>query len=217
MTNRLFPTLSQLSLAFALTLGIAVTPAQAQTEAGGVANAATDESAVTELPADLPNNAQFGDWVVTCEAATVQRNVCRLEQEQSLRESGQFVARFIAVPVADGAILLAQTPMGSYLPGGAVYRFASDESIEQREMIWQRCLGNICEAAAPLDQEELALFAESEALLFGFRMAADADPIILRVDISRFTEALDALRKATGAASAGSSATTGAAAADDEN
>ena len=169
---------------------------------------------IRDRPADLPNNAQFGDWVVTCEAATVQRNVCRLEQEQSLRESGQFVARFIAVPVADGAILLAQTPMGSYLPGGAVYRFASDESIEQREMIWQRCLGNICEAAAPLDQEELALFAESEALLFGFRMAADADPIILRVDISRFTEALDALRKATGAATA---ATTGAAASDDKD
>ena len=212
MTNRLFLTLSQFSLAFALTLSLGSMPVHAQTE--GEDAAATDESAVTELPADLPNNAQFGDWVVTCEAATVQRNVCRLEQEQSLRESGQFVARFIAVPVADGAILLAQTPMGSYLPGGAVYRFASDESIKQREMIWQRCLGNICEAAAPLDQEELALFAESEALLFGFRMAADADPIILRVDISRFTEARDALRKATGAATA---ATTGAAVSDDKD
>ena len=212
MTNRLFLTLSQFLLAFALTLSLGAMPVHAQTE--GEDAAATDESAVTELPADLPNNAQFGDWVVTCEAATVQRNVCRLEQEQSLQESGQFVARFIAVPVADGAILLAQTPMGSYLPGGAVYRFASDESIEQREMIWQRCLGSICEAAAPLDQEELALFAESEALLFGFRMAADADPIILRGDISRFTEALDALRKATGAATA---ATTGAAVSDDKD
>lgn len=151
----------------------------------------------TQTDTDLPNNTRFGDWVVTCEAATVKRNVCRLEQEQTLRDTGQLVARFIAVPVSDGAILLAQTPMGTYLPGGAVYRFADDDAAEQREMIWQRCLGTICEAAAPLDEAELTAFTDHDALLFGFRMAAEADPVILRVDISRFNEALGALTMAT--------------------
>lgn len=186
-TLTLGPQTMMLVGAAALSLGML--PASAQDTGDG---AATDAAA-----ADLPNNAAFGDWIVSCEAATVRRTVCRLVQEQSLRENGQLVARFIAVPVSDGAILLAQTPMGTYLPGGAVYRFAGDETTEQREMIWQRCLGEICEAATPLDEEELALFAEGDALLFGFRMSADTDPLILSVDISRFAEALNALRDAT--------------------
>lgn len=157
----------------------------------------TTEAAEPAATGDLANNSAFGDWLVTCEAATVQRTVCRLVQEQSLRQNGQLVARFIAVPVSDGAILLAQTPMGTYLPGGAVYRFAGDEDSAQREMIWQSCLGDVCEAAAPLDEAELALFAEHQAILFGFRMSADTDPLILSVDISRFGEALDALRAAS--------------------
>ncbi|UXX84069.1 invasion associated locus B family protein [Roseovarius pelagicus] len=195
MMKELTTQLQSVLLVGAMTFGLGVAQAIAQSDD---APAVEDSTAATDAaPVDLANNASFGDWIVACEAATVRRTVCRLVQEQSLRENGQLVARFVAVPVSDGAILLAQTPMGTYLPGGAVYRFAGDDDTEQREMIWQRCLGDICEAAAPLDEDELALFAERDALLFGFRMSAEADPLILSVDISRFAEALTALRAAT--------------------
>ena len=179
-------------LAAALAVSLSPVAAQDSTD-----TATSEEPAETATAVDLANRTQFGAWIVTCEAATVRRTVCRLVQEQTLRDSGALVARFIAQPVSDGAILLAQTPMGTYLPGGAVYRFAGNEDLEQREMIWQRCLGDVCEAAAPLDEDELALFAENDALLFGFRMDVASDPIILNVDISQFNDALIALRDAT--------------------
>lgn len=150
------------------------------------AESATESAALQ----DVANNSAFGDWIVTCEAVTVQRTACRLVQELTERESGGLVARFIAVPVTDGAILLAQVPMGAYLPGGAVYRFDGNDDIEQREMIWQRCLGNICEAATPIDAEEMELFAKSDAILFGYKLDAASEPIIVRVDISQFAEAI---------------------------
>ncbi|MBL4872114.1 MAG: invasion associated locus B family protein [Rhodobacteraceae bacterium] len=153
----------------------------------------TDSSAEgTEAAiSDVANNTAFGDWIVTCEAISVRQNACRLVQELSLRETNELVARFIALPATDGAVLLAQVPIGVYLPGGAVYRFAGRDDIEQREMIWQRCFGELCEAAIGLDADELAIFAESETMLFGFRADADVEPVILSVDISFFTQAME--------------------------
>lgn len=143
---------------------------------------------------EIANNTQFGDWIVTCEAVTISRTSCRLLQELSLVETQTLVARFIAFPAAEGsAILLAQVPMGVYLPGGAVYRFANDEEAEQREMIWQRCLGDICEAAIALTPEELGLFAEAGSLLFGYRADVQSEPIIAAVDVSQFAEAIAAI------------------------
>jgi|LGVF01.2.fsa_nt_gb invasion protein IalB len=150
----------------------------------------TAEGASTEV-GDVANNTAFGDWIVTCEAVTVRQNACRLVQELSLRETNELIARFIVLPAVDGAILLAQVPIGVYLPGGAVYRFAGRDDIEQREMIWQRCFGELCEAAAALDADEIAVFAEADAMLFGFRADADVEPVILSVDISLFTQALE--------------------------
>lgn len=160
------------------------------------APALAQEADTAATDTDLANNTAFGDWVVSCQAATVRRNICQLVQVQTMRDTGQMIARFVALPVEDGAILLAQMPMGVYLPGGAVYRFAENEDLEQREMIWQRCMGEVCEAAAPLDDAELALFAEHDSILVGFRMSAESEPIILGVDISQFNEALDALELA---------------------
>jgi invasion protein IalB len=158
-----------------------------------VAQEATDGGATegAAVASDVANNTAFGDWIVTCEAVTVRQNACRLVQELSLRETNELIARFIALPAVDGAILLAQVPIGVYLPGGAVYRFAGRDEIEQREMIWQRCFGELCEAAVALDADELAVFAEADAMLFGFRADADVEPVILSVDISSFTQALE--------------------------
>jgi len=159
-----------------------------------MAQEASETSAVEDAPvasSDVANNTAFGDWIVTCEAVTVRQNSCRLVQELSLRETNELVARFIALPAIDGAILLAQVPIGVYLPGGAVYRFAGRDDLEQREMIWQRCFGELCEAAIALDAEELAVFAEADQMLFGFRADADVEPVILSVDVSFFTQAIN--------------------------
>ncbi len=150
-----------------------------------------------EAKSDVANNTLFGDWIVTCQAVTVTRNICRLVQEQKLRESNTLVARLIAFPAEDGgAVLLAQVPMGVYLPGGAVFRPESDETAEQQEMIWQRCLGDICEAALGLDAEGLADLSGSGAILFGYRADISSEPIITRVNMAQFGEGLEALRVA---------------------
>lgn len=153
--------------------------------------AESNADSTNAVVSDVANNTAFGDWIVTCEAVSVRQNACRLVQELSLRETNELVARFIALPAIDGAILLAQVPIGVYLPGGAVYRFAGRDDVEQREMIWQRCFGDLCEAAVALDADELAVFAESETMLFGFRADADVEPVILSVDISSFTQAME--------------------------
>lgn len=178
----------------ACTIWLAAAGAVAQTEAP---DAGDLPQAPQDITADeIANNTAFGDWVIVCEAVTIRRTVCQLVQELSLRDSDRMLVRFIALPVEDGAILVAQLPMGVYLPGGAVFRFAEMEDEPQREMIWQRCFGDVCEAAIPLPEEELAVFASAEAMLFGFRMDAESEPIILRVDVSRFAEALNLMSEA---------------------
>ena len=62
---------------------------------------AQEEAAEIDLSqdsADVAVNSQFGQWVVSCQAVTVSSNVCRLVQEQVLRESNVLVARFIVQP-----------------------------------------------------------------------------------------------------------------------
>jgi len=160
--------------------------------------AALGAQEIAEEPAaatEIRNGQQIGDWVVSCDAVTTRQTMCRLVQEQSMRDSGALVARFIAMPVVDGAILLAQVPMGVYLPGGAVYRFGDNEALEQRDMIWQSCADQVCEAAAPLGEEELAQFESHSDILFGFRPVAAGDPVVLRVNIEGLADAIATLRE----------------------
>jgi len=152
----------------------------------------------SDAPEDIANNTAFGDWVVSCQAATVKKTVCRLVQEQRVKNSNQLLARFIAMPVKDGAVLIAQVPMGVYLPGGAVYRFEGKDDLKQRDMVWQTCLNGVCEAAAPLSADELKLFDENKAILFGYKPTADGKPLVLRVDVEQFNKALGVLKKAEG-------------------
>ncbi|RRH73230.1 invasion associated locus B family protein [Falsigemmobacter faecalis] len=153
------------------------------------------ETAKTEAPVqDLANYTAFGSWLVNCEALSVKRSVCRLTQELTLKDSGELVVRLVALPVKDGALLFAQVPQGVYLPGGAVYRIADKEDLPQREMVWQRCLGGVCEAATGLDEAELETLSGAQSVLFGYRMDADGEPLIVNVEMSRFSEGVAALR-----------------------
>ncbi|WP_114965338.1 invasion associated locus B family protein [Alkalilacustris brevis] len=146
--------------------------------------------------AEVLNNTLFGDWLVSCEAITVTRVACSIVQQLSVAETDRLIVRMVAVPQGeDSAVLLAQVPIGAYLPGGAVYRFDGDDG-EQRSMVWQRCLGQLCEAAIPLDSEELAQFEAHDTLLFGYRPDIQAEPIIVALDISEFNTALRAISAA---------------------
>lgn len=159
-------------------------------------------TAVSTNEGEIANNTAFGDWVVQCEAVTVSSTVCRLVQELTRTDDNTLVVRFIALPSGtDEAILLAQVPIGAYLPGGAVYRLDNlDEATsegdpsEQREMIWQRCLGDLCEAAIAVSPAEMAEFTAETGILFGYRPDVEADPLIVRADVARFAEAIDAIR-----------------------
>ena len=153
----------------------------------------TTALAQTEV-ADVANNTPFGNWLVTCEALSVKRSVCRLTQELTLRESGDLVVRFIALPAKGGAIMLAQVPSGVYLPGGAVWRASQPEDAKQHEMIWQRCLGGVCEAAQGLTDADLTEMTSSGTMLFGYRMDPQGEPLVLEVDVKRFAEGIEALR-----------------------
>ena len=179
-------------LAASLIAAGAATAQDADTEIGADA---TPEATLDTTPQPVANNSSFGNWIVTCQAVTTQATACRLVQEQSLTESNQLVARFIALPAeGDAAILLAQVPMGAYLPGGAVYRIADRDDLEQRSMVWQRCLGQLCEAAIKLEADEIAMMGDGGAILFGYRMDAGADPIILRVETASFADGVAAIR-----------------------
>lgn len=163
----------------------------------GTESAAPAAAAPAKTGTEIANNTAFGDWVVQCEAVTTSRNVCRIVQELTRVDSKDLVVRFIALPAADDtAILLAQVPIGVYLPGGAVYRLEGKDDEEQREMIWQRCLGDLCEAALSITADEMAKFTEAGGILFGYRPDIEAEPVIVRAEVARFGEAVGALRVA---------------------
>ena len=154
---------------------------------------------------DVANNATFGDWVVNCVAVKTRQTTCRLVHTLTRTDEGSLIVRLVGMPAEDGsAVLFAQVPMGVYLPGSGVFRpEAADGSdagaaAAQTQMIWQRCLGEVCEAAVALPEETLATFTETGSILFGYRMNPDAEPIIVRVDVSRFAEGMAAITPGAG-------------------
>jgi invasion protein IalB len=161
---------------------------------GNTEEVPADMSAALEQSTAISNNSAFGGWIVNCEAITVNSTACRLIQQLSRTEDNSLIVRMIVLPAGDGThLMIAQTPSGVYLPGGAVYRFAENEEIEQREMIWQNCMADTCEAAARLDADELAIFDVNTTLLFGYRPDVTSEAIIVPMDISQFGEAIAAL------------------------
>lgn len=143
----------------------------------------------------IANNTAFGDWIVACEALTVTENQCQLVQQQTRNDTQELAARFLILPAVDGAaIMLAQVPIGVYLPGGAVFGLEGDPIDAQQQMIWQRCLGPVCEAAILIDAATLESMFAAGSVLFGYRMDANAEPVILRLSVAQLDEGLAALR-----------------------
>lgn len=129
---------------------------------------------------------KFGDWVKICEGG----QPCRLVHQQTMRDSGDLALRLIAMKTDQGAVLAAQLPMGVHLPSGAVFRLRLPENAPQEQMVWQRCLNKVCEAAIQLGPDELAKFAENDAMLFAYRMDPSDEPRVMQVSLSGFNEGL---------------------------
>ncbi len=144
---------------------------------------------------EVANNASFGDWVVNCEAVSTQRTSCWVAQTQSRADNGGLVLQLIAYALPEGgALLAAQVPIGAYLPFNVSFQPEADENPQPQRMIWQRCLGQICEAALQFSAEELAALNDAEQVLFGYQPAPGVDALVTRVSTGTLVEALDAIR-----------------------
>lgn len=145
-----------------------------------------------EAPAaSVANGAAFGDWVVRCQALGVQQTQCNLVQELTMADTGALVARLLVTELQGGPTLIAHVPIGAYLPSGLVYQVEADET-PQRDMIWQRCLGDICEGALALDDAEIERLSEG-TMLVGYRPAPGVDPVIVRVQMDGFGDGVAAI------------------------
>lgn len=70
---------------------------------------------------DVANNTPFGDWRVSCDAVSVSQTFYQSEQQKSVLDTNELAGRFAAFTTLNGgAILLAQVPIGVYLPGRAL-------------------------------------------------------------------------------------------------
>ena len=148
----------------------------------------------TATAQEVANNTTFGNWIVRCDAVTTTQTSCRLVQTMSRTSDKSLVVRFVVLPAANGsALFLAQVPMGVYLPAAAVVRWVNSPEGEQKKMTWQRCMGEICEAALAISPSDLANFTKAGDILFGYRMQVREDPTIVKVDVSRLSEAVSAL------------------------
>ncbi|WP_316016033.1 invasion associated locus B family protein [Roseobacter sp. HKCCA0434] len=136
----------------------------------------------------IPNNASFGGWQVTCEAVGVGQTSCNLVQTLLRADDETLLLRLLVTRLGEDLVLLAQTPIGVYLPSGAVYQVEGDDT-PQRDMVWQRCLGPLCEAALALDEEEIARIGEG-TMLFGYRPGPGAEPVILQVTLDGLGEGI---------------------------
>ncbi|MCU0829864.1 MAG: invasion associated locus B family protein [Tabrizicola sp.] len=164
----------------ALAVMLLTGPALAQDEAGRVMNGQT-----------------FGAWTVSCEAIAAGETVCVLNQ-QLVRDTDQaFLAQFLALWSDDGTkrYILARVPVGVYLPFGmALQPEVPDGEATLRQMIWQSCNGQVCEALVEFGPEEIASFVGPDiAILASYQPSLGKDPVVFRFSMDGLVDGMDAL------------------------
>jgi len=147
--------------------------------------------ALAQTAAPVANGTAFGDWAIRCQAIGVQQTQCNLVQELSLADTGGLVARVLVTELQGAPALIGHVPIGAYLPSGMVYQVEGDDT-PQREMIWQRCLGNICEGALALDDAEIERLSQG-TMLFGYRPAPGVEPVVVRMQLDGFGDGVAAI------------------------
>jgi invasion protein IalB len=165
--------------------------------AGLFSGLALPAAAQDSAPADVTNGQSFGAWTVSCQALGMNKTSCVLQQ-QLLRSSDRaFLARLVVFWSADGArrFLAAQVPVGAYLPAGFALKAEASET--PKELTWQSCNKQICEALIELDDATLQeLSGEGQENIASYRPSLQADPLVFRCSMTGAQEGLAALKPA---------------------
>lgn len=155
--------------------------------------AATAQEAAT----GVANGQSFGDWLVRCDALGMNRTRCMLSQRVARSDSGALLAEILAFWSDDtpaAPILVAQAPVGVYLPTAFVLQPEGSEDDQRLDFVWQSCNQTICEAIGLPDAEKLGQLTGIERLLAGYRPAAGAEASVFPVSTKGLAEGLEALK-----------------------
>lgn len=154
----------------------------------------TDAAVATPVVA---NGAQFGAWVVNCEAVAVSQTACVLSQRLVRSSDNAFLAELLAFQSADGkrSYLAARVPNGVFFPSG--FAFKAEEGDERQEFSWQSCTRDICEALLETDIDSITKFEELGSVIAGYRPNLRTDPVVFRFSLEGAVSGLEAIRAAT--------------------
>lgn len=142
----------------------------------------------------LAVGTRFGAWQLGCEAVAVDETLCFLRQSLTRADTGAFLAELLALPEADGVLLIARVPLGVHLPSGLNLWDGSGAAIA---FGWHACTTLLCEARLRLAAETLAQFDTDAAARLGYRPAPGAAPLAFGLSLSGLAAGSAALRAAT--------------------
>ena len=142
----------------------------------------------------VANDTAFGDWRVACRAVTTDQTECRLVQTVTRTSDKSLVVRLIAVPRTDtGVVLVAQMPMGVFLGARPAMRLEGSPEGSEISFAWQRCVKDICEAAVPLTDAQLADMMKAGKVLFGYKAKPADKPLVVRLNVAQLDTGLAAI------------------------
>ena len=163
---------------------------------------ATPSEPAAEPVTEIANGQSFGDWLVRCDALGVNRTRCMLSQRVARSDNGALLAEVLAFWSDDSPaapILVAQAPVGIYLPTSFVLQPEGSEDDQRLDFIWQSCNQTICEAIGLPDAEKLDQLTGAERLLAGYRPSIGAEARVFPISTKGLAEGVEALKLAASA------------------
>lgn len=182
-------------LAAVLFLGVGFQVSAQETAASSVDATVADET----VAARVANGTRFGNWTLTCEALAVGETACVLNQRIARSSDGVFLSDFLMFwnPRAEDEIFLAaRVAEGAYLPAGFAIRGESAADDAQRDLTWQSCSGDLCEALTAFTSDEIAALEDGGDVIAGYRPSLQSEAVIFRFSMVGAGAGLDALKAA---------------------
>ena len=132
---------------------------------------------------------KIGDWTFQCLAVSATQNVCALTQVLGNPKTNQRILALTlrAAGKDNKLLLLAQAPLGVFLPAGLVGKI---DDREQFNFSWQRCTRQGCQAAAQINDARKAALKAGKNLLLGFKVQPAAKTIALTASLKGITQGL---------------------------
>lgn len=163
--------------------------------------AAIPEPLPAAAAARLANGTRFGTWTLGCEAVAVGETACLLSQRVARSSDGAFLADFMLFPnpQAEGEVYLAaRVAAGVYLPSGFVLRGESAPEDSQRQLVWQTCVGEVCEGLLSLPAADVAALEAGGDVIAAYRPSVQSEAVIFRFSVAGAEAGLEALARAGG-------------------